>query len=265
MKTILGLDLGTNSIGWAKVCVDDNGNYTREIKLGSRIIPMSQDTLSNFDKGVTESPTAARTGFRGIRRMRERALQRRERLHRVLHVMGFLPPHYENAIGWNREEATTYGKFLNNGEPKLAWERQEDGSMRFLFMDSFYEMMADFAKYQPGMVADGRKIPLDWTLYYLRKKALTQAIRKEELAWILLNFNQKRGYYQLRGEEEEENPTKREEYYELIPQRYRFSSKSQQSARNNTQRESCYRYHKGTDFQANHNQVLLVCLKWMLL
>lgn len=215
MKTILGLDLGTNSIGWAKVCVDDNGNYTREIKLGSRIIPMSQDTLSNFDKGVTESPTAARTGFRGIRRIRERALQRRERLHRVLHVMGFLPLHYENAIGWNREEATTYGKFLDNGEPKLAWERQEDGSMRFLFMDSFYEMMADFAKYQPGMVADGRKIPLDWTLYYLRKKALTQAIRKEELAWILLNFNQKRGYYQLRGEEEEEDPTKREEYYEL--------------------------------------------------
>ncbi len=32
MKTILGLDLGTNSIGWAKVCVDDNGNYTREIR-----------------------------------------------------------------------------------------------------------------------------------------------------------------------------------------------------------------------------------------
>lgn len=215
MRTILGLDLGTNSIGWAKVCINDDGNYVREIKLGSRIIPMSQDTLSNFDKGVTDSPTAARTGFRGIRRIRERVLQRRERLHRVLHVMGFLPSHYEKAIGWNREEATTYGKFLDNGEPKLAWERQEDGSMRFLFMDSFHEMMADFAKCQPGLVADGRKIPLDWTLYYLRKKALTQAIKKEELAWILLNFNQKRGYYQLRGEEDEEDPTKREEYYEL--------------------------------------------------
>ena len=215
MRTILGLDLGTNSIGWAKVCINDDGNYVREIKLGSRIIPMSQDTLSNFDKGVTDSPTAARTGFRGIRRIRERVLQRRERLHRVLHVMGFLPSHYEKAIGWNREEATTYGKFLDNGEPKLAWERQEDGSMRFLFMDSFHEMMADFAKCQPGLVANGRKIPQDWTLYYLRKKALTQAIKKEELAWILLNFNQKRGYYQLRGEEEEEDPTKREEYYEL--------------------------------------------------
>ena len=215
MKTILGLDLGTNSIGWAKVCVDDNGNYTREIKLGSRIIPMSQDTLSNFDKGVTESSTAARTGFRGVRRIRERALQRRERLHRVLHVMGFLPQHYDNALGWNRAEAATYGKFLDYGEPKLAWEKQEGGSMRFLFMDSFHEMMADFAVSQPGLVADGKKIPLDWTLYYLRKKALTQAIRKEELAWILLNFNQKRGYYQLRGEEDEENPTKREEYHEL--------------------------------------------------
>lgn len=215
MKTILGLDLGTNSIGWAKVCVDNDGNYVRDIKLGSRIIPMSQDTLGNFDKGVTDSPTAARTGFRGVRRIRERALQRRERLHRVLHVMKFLPPHYENAIGWNREEATTYGKFLNHGEPKLAWEKQEDGSMRFLFIDSFHEMMADFAESQPGLVADGKKIPLDWTLYYLRKKALTQAIRKEELAWILLNFNQKRGYYQLRGEEDEENPAKREEYHEL--------------------------------------------------
>ena len=50
----------------------------------------------------------------------------------------------------------------------------------------------------------GRMIPADWTLYYLRKKALMQKISKEELAWILLNFNQKRGYYQLRGEEDEE-------------------------------------------------------------
>ena len=42
MKTILGLDLGPNSIGWAKVEVDDEGNYLRNIKLGSRIIPMRE-------------------------------------------------------------------------------------------------------------------------------------------------------------------------------------------------------------------------------
>ena len=49
-----------------------------------------------------------------------------------------------------------------------------------------------------------KKVPYDWTIYYLRKKALSQKITKEELAWILLQFNQKRGYYQLRGEEEEQ-------------------------------------------------------------
>lgn len=215
MKTILGLDLGTNSIGWAKVSIDENGNYLKDIKLGSRIIPMSQDVLGNFDKGVTESQTAIRTGFRGVRRLRERTLLRRERLHRVLHTLGFLPEHYDKAIGWDRNQAVSYGKFLNDGEPKLAWERQEDGSMRFLFMDSFHEMLADFAQYQSGLVANGKRVPLDWTIYYLRKKALTKAITKEELAWILLNFNQKRGYFQMRGEEEEENPTKREEYHEL--------------------------------------------------
>jgi hypothetical protein len=66
MKTILGLDLGPNSIGWAKVEVDDKGNYLRNIKLGSRIIPMDQGILGKFDSGVTESQTAIRTNFRRI-------------------------------------------------------------------------------------------------------------------------------------------------------------------------------------------------------
>ena len=87
--------------------------------------------------------------------------------------------------------------------------------MQFLFMDAFHEMIADFAKHQPALVANGKKVPLDWTIYYLRKKALTQPIKKEELAWILLNCNQKRGYYQLRGEEDEEHAAKHEEYHEL--------------------------------------------------
>ncbi|WP_190320271.1 hypothetical protein, partial [Enterobacter hormaechei] len=59
-----------------------------------------------------------------------------------------------------------------------------------------------------------QKGPLDWTIYYLRSKALRAPISKEELAWIILNFNQKRGYYQLRGEEEEEDKTKRVEFLE---------------------------------------------------
>ena len=40
-----------------------------------------------------------------------------------------------------------------------------------------------------------------------------------------------------------------------IPQRYRFSSKSQRDSKTTYRDRSCFRYHKGTDFQANHNLI----------
>ena len=205
MKKILGLDLGTNSIGWAVVNADEitRENATSYLKpysissAGSRIIPMSADILGDFDKGNSISQTAERTRLRMIRRLRERNLLRRERLLRTLNILGFLPEHFSMQID-------RYGKYIEDSEPKLPWRKNMEGKMEFLFKDSFNEMLADFAQYQPQLVADGKKVPYDWVVYYLRKKALTQRISKEELAWILLQFNQKRGYYQLRGEEEEE-------------------------------------------------------------
>ena len=220
MKNILGLDLGTNSIGWALVSTDDEGKAVKELKLGSRIIPMSQDVLSNFDSGVTKSQTAERTGYRGTRRLRERCLLRRERLLRVLHILGFLPKHFDNAIGWNKDDNKTYGKFIDDSEPKIAWSKNAEGKMQFVFTEAFNEMLNDFKSHNPNFIKDGNKVPYDWTIYYLRNKALHNPISKQELAWILLNFNQKRGYYQLRGEEENEeenkqNALKKVEYHEL--------------------------------------------------
>jgi len=195
MKKILGLDLGTNSIGWALVENDFDSKSGKILGMGSRIIPMSQDILGNFDSGNSVSQTAERTGYRGTRRLRERNLLRRERLHRVLNVLGFLPEHYANQIDFEKH----LGQFLDEKEPKLAWKQNENGKFEFLFHKSFTEMVEDFK-------ANGQdiKIPYDWTIYYLRKKALTKKIEKEELAWLILNYNQKRGYYQLRGEEEED-------------------------------------------------------------
>ncbi len=214
MKKILGLDLGTNSIGWAVVNADEQIReneltYLKPIGIssaGSRIIPMSADILGNFDAGNSMSQTAERTGFRGVRRLHERNLLRRERLLRVLKLMDFLPEHFANQID-------EYGKFINCNEPKLVWRKDESGKYDFVFKDSFNEMLADFAQHQPQLVADGKKVPYDWTIYYLRKKALTQRITKEELAWILLQFNQKRGYYQLRGEDEEEKAAPKTRQY----------------------------------------------------
>ncbi len=219
MKNILGLDLGTNSIGWALIKTDDDGNYQREIKLGSRIIPMTQDILGAFEGGAPiQTQTASRTQKRGMRRLYERRALRRERLLRVLHILGFLPEHYDHAIGWNPRETKTFGKFIHpEEEPKIAWTRDAQGKPTFIFMESFMQMLAEFQKKQPELVADGKKIPYDWTLYYLRQKALLEPITQEELAWILLNFNQKRGYYQLRGKDEinqEEDKSKLVEYIE---------------------------------------------------
>lgn len=207
MKKILGLDLGTNSIGWALVELDTENQEGKTLGIGSRIIPMSQDILGDFEKGNSVSQTNKRTSFRGIRRLRERTLLRRERLHRVLNILGLLPKHYALQIDFEKH----FGKFLDDKEPKLAWKKNEEtGRFEFLFKQSFLEMAADFKENGYDI-----KLPYDWTIYYLRKKALTQKIEKEELAWIMLNFNQKRGYNQLRGEEEEENPNKLVEFYSL--------------------------------------------------
>ena len=215
MKKVLGLDLGTNSIGWAlieQVEQDFENEKGSILGMGSRIIPMSQDVLGNFGKGNSISQTAERTNYRGIRRLRERHLLRRERLHRVLNILGFLPEHYASKIDFEKR----FGQFLEGTEPKLAYN--DEG---FIFKKSFNEMLEDFKKHQPDLLnrknkkGGDVKVPYDWTLYFLRKKAISQKIEKEELAWIILNFNQKRGYYQLRGEEEEEKPNQLVEFHSL--------------------------------------------------
>lgn len=203
MKTILGLDLGTNSIGWALINQDFASKEGKILGMGSRIIPMSQDILGEFGKGNSVSQTAERTGYRGVRRLRERYLLRRERLHRVLNIIKFLPEHFANEIDFDKR----FGKFKSDNEPKIAYNT--DG---FVFKNSFEEMLSDFKMHQPQILknekGEDKLVPYDWTIYYLRKKALSQKIEKEELAWILLNFNQKRGYYQLRGEDFEEEKDK---------------------------------------------------------
>lgn len=211
MKKILGLDLGTNSIGWA--VLNEALSKTNEKCLsgidcaGSRIIPMDAKILGDFDKGNSISQTAERTRLRGIRRLIERSHLRRERLHRILSEMEWLPAHYAQCLD-------RYGNFIDNQEPKIAWKKGPDMKYEFLFTESFNEMLEEFRYHNPELAK--LKIPYDWTIYYLRKKALTSPVTNHELAWILLNFNQKRGYFQLRDEnEQDDNTSKTVEYFSL--------------------------------------------------
>ncbi len=91
MKKILGLDLGTTSIGWAYVNEAENENEKSSIeKLGVRVIPISTDEENDFLKGKATSINADRTLKRGARRNLDRYQLRRKALLEVLLKIDFI-------------------------------------------------------------------------------------------------------------------------------------------------------------------------------
>jgi CRISPR-associated protein, csn1 family len=51
MKNILGLDLGTTSIGFAHIVEDENKEKSEIKELGVRIVSLTTDEQSDFEKG----------------------------------------------------------------------------------------------------------------------------------------------------------------------------------------------------------------------
>ncbi len=91
MKKILGLDLGTNSIGWALVNEAESENEKSSIiKLGVRVNPLTVDELTNFEKGKSITTNADRTLKRSMRRNLQRYKLRRESLIRILKQNGWI-------------------------------------------------------------------------------------------------------------------------------------------------------------------------------
>jgi len=91
MKKILGLDLGTNSIGWALVNEAENENEKSSIiMLGVRVNPLTVDEQKNFEKGKSITTNADRTMKRGKRRNLQRYKLRRENLIEILKENGFI-------------------------------------------------------------------------------------------------------------------------------------------------------------------------------
>lgn len=91
MKKVLGLDLGTTSIGWALVNEAENeAENSSIIKLGVRVNPLTVDELSNFEKGKSITTNADRTLKRSMRRNLQRYKLRRENLIEILKEHGFI-------------------------------------------------------------------------------------------------------------------------------------------------------------------------------
>ena len=85
MATRLGLDLGTNSIGWCLLDLDGEGNPAAILKTGVRIFSDGRDPKS------LASLKATRRAARSARRRRDRFIQRQKHLISTLVKYGFMP------------------------------------------------------------------------------------------------------------------------------------------------------------------------------
>lgn len=205
MKKVLGLDIGTNSIGWAfiETNVYDNPETLdgKILQLGSRIIPMDADAMNKFETGVPESKAAGRRQARGARRLNQRYKLRRTRLIEALKIIGWIP----NEFPTNFKKL---GKHNINEFLPFPGELKKEASAFFGITEKKTTKGEDY------------EISEDWLIYFLKTKALHTQISLPELARILYHYNQRRGFKSSRKDNkidvDETEQKKQEEWVEIL-------------------------------------------------
>lgn len=179
MKKILGLDLGTNSIGWALIekAEGDNEEGGRILGIGSRIISLGEDK-TNFEQGKGLTRNADRRTARGLRRLNKRYKQRRNKLLYVLYQLGMLPEQFSFDV----EE-----KFI--GDDRIFPRQDKLQHLSIKHIDPAVKQLSAIG------------------LYELRKNALYHKINNiKDIGRLFYLFNQLRGY--AGGEVEEDDNKK---------------------------------------------------------
>jgi CRISPR-associated endonuclease Csn1 len=214
MKKVLGLDIGTTSIGWAIVEVKDEKNINEKtgevpetdinnertgiLKDGVGVRIIAQDTerfdkgqTLNDSKGSTLTPAATRRKYRGTRKMKSRYKLRRSKLLSVLAAAGMKP---EGSFIYAIQNKASKGKWVNDdefhGEMYTKYKRfefSEDGTKKRI----------------------KRHKDIGEELYELRDKALKEPITAFQLGRILIHLNQKRGYSSDRFKKDEKEGNKK--------------------------------------------------------
>lgn len=116
-KRILGIDTGTNSLGWAVVEKDDSGVYTL-LRKGSYIF---QEGVKIEKKGNESSKASERSGYRSSRRHYFRRRLRKIEALRVLMKYGWCPRLPEEAL----HEWHVHKKYPMS-DAFMAWQRTDD-------------------------------------------------------------------------------------------------------------------------------------------
>lgn len=214
MKKILGLDLGTNSIGAALInipeAIADYGKDGNIEWLGSRIIPMDgfvssktgkalkENPADSFSRGVGLSKAATRRIKRGSRRLKQRYILRRTRLIKTFKVLGWLsndfPENFKIELTNNENLITHIGNQLT-----FSYDTVKEFYSLFGLLETEIEKIIEELSFRKAN--NGKKkykelklLPEDWIVYYLRKKGLSKKLTFEELARIIYMMNQRRGF-----------------------------------------------------------------------
>lgn len=188
MKKVLGLDIGTNSVGWAFIETNAYENPEtldgRILQLGSRIIPMDADAMSKFESGNPESKAAGRRQARGVRRLNQRYKLRRTRLIEALKILDWIPQEFPT--DFKKLTKHSINKFLPFSDPL-----KEEAATYFGINGRKTTQGADY------------EIPEDWLIYFLKVKALKSRITLPELARVVYHYNQRRGFKSSRKDAKE--------------------------------------------------------------
>ena len=206
MKRILGLDLGTTSIGWALVNEAENDNETSSIvRLGVRVNPLTADEKSNFEKGKAITTNAERQKGHTARINLQRYKLRRQNLYNCLKEYGW----FGNNALFEEGKASTFETY------KLrAKAAEEEISLhelaRVLFMlnkKRGYKSNRKANNKEDGQLFDGMTIakklyeehltPAEYSLQLLNKgKRFTQGYYRSDLnAELERIWNEQKKYY----------------------------------------------------------------------
>jgi CRISPR-associated endonuclease Csn1 len=160
---ILGLDLGTNSIGWAVIRTDVSRDSLEPIELeaiGVRIFTAGVDgTTAEIQTGRDETRNAARQQARQTRRRQWRRRRRMVKLFRILQKNGLLP-----------------GKGEGSSEERHELLNALDAALRTAHLTGANER-------------EHQLLP-----YLLRARALDQRLTPHELGRALYHLAQRRGF-----------------------------------------------------------------------
>src|SRR5574344_652816 len=131
MSKILGLDLGTNSIGWAIV---EKESAETDYKLLDKGVDIFQEGVK-IEKGIESSKAAERTGYRSARR---RLFRRKLRKIETLKVL--VKYHYCPSVTQQQLNDWRYKDIYPINEDFILWQRTDDNKDKNPYYDRYLSL-----------------------------------------------------------------------------------------------------------------------------